>query len=94
MIQAKPIGDKIIVKLNKVQETLNSGIFVPKSLQSDYLEHRGVVVSVGNSVKHCKIGDMVQKFYAVEGISYEENEIEYVIFKESRDIEFVNEKLI
>ena len=88
---ANPIGDKIIVKMQEKKETTQSGIFIPVNQQ---LEHQGVVVAVGNGVKHCKIGDMIQKFYAIDGIPYEEGEIEYVIFKESRDIEFVNEKLI
>ena len=90
-MKAKPISDKIIVKMNKVQETTQSGVFIPVNQQS---ELQGVVVAVGNAVKHCKVGDMVQKFYAVDGITYEEDEVEYVIFKESRDIEFVNDKLI
>lgn len=88
---ANPIGDKIIVKMNPIQETTNFGIFIPVNQQ---LEHQGVVVAVGNKVKYCQVGDKVQKFYAVEGISYEEGGVEYVIFSEGRDIEFVNEKLI
>ena len=88
---AKPISDKIIVKMNPTLETTQSGVFIPVNQQS---ELQGVVVAVGNAVKHCKVADIIQKFYAVEGITYEEDEIEYVIFKESRDIEFVNEKPI
>ena len=90
-MNAKPISDKIIVKMNPILETTQSGVFIPVNQQ---LELQGVVVAVGNAVKHCKVGDTIQKFYAVDGISYEEDGIEYVIFKESRDIEFVNEKLI
>jgi len=91
MIKAKPIGDKVVVKMGSIKETTKSGVFIPVNQQ---LEHQGVVVAVGNKVKHCKIADVVQKFYAVDGISYEEGGVEYVIFKEGRDIEFVNEKLI
>ena len=88
---ANPIGDKMIVKMNPIQETTNSGIFIPVNQQ---LEQQGVVVAVGNRVKLCKIGDIIQKFYAVDGVFYEEDGVDYLIFKESRDIEFVNDKLI
>ena len=88
---ANPINDKIIVKMNPIQETTNSGIFIPVNQQ---LEQQGVVVAVGNRVKLCKIGDIIQKFYAVDGVFYEEDGVEYLIFKESQDIEFVNDKLI
>jgi len=91
MLKANPINDKIIVKMNPIQETTNSGIFIPVNQQ---LEQQGVVVAVGNRVKLCKIGDIIQKFYAVDGVFYEEDGVEYLIFKESRDIEFVNDKLI
>jgi len=90
-MKANPIGDKIIVKMNPIQETTNSGIFIPVNQQ---LEQQGVVVAVGNRVKLCKIGDIIQKFYAVDGVRYEEDGVEYLIFKESQDIEFVNDKLI
>jgi len=90
-MKANPIGDKIIVKMNPIQETTNSGIFIPVNQQ---LEQQGVVVAVGNRVKLCKIGDIIQKFYAVDGVFYEEDGVEYLIFKESQDIEFVNDKLI
>lgn len=90
-MKIQPIGDKVVVKLNPVQETTSSGVFIPLNQQS---EQQGTVVSIGNRVKFCKVGDNVQKFFSVEGAPYEEDGIEYVIFREGMDIEFVNQKLI
>lgn len=86
-MKARPVGDKIIVKMNEKQETTQSGIFIPVNQQ---LELQGEVIAVGNTVKYCKVGDVIQKFFAVEGITYEDSGVDYLILKESQDVEFVN----
>ena len=84
----KPIKDQIITK--RIENTNSpSGIILPEVLQKN---HDFLVVAVGPEVKYCKEGDVVTKFFSVKGEKYSENGIDYVIFQESKDIEFVESK--
>jgi co-chaperonin GroES (HSP10) len=84
----KLINDQIMVKMT-VDITTESGIILPEIYQK---KDEGVVVRVGNKVKHCKVGDTVTKFFSCQGEPYEEEGVKYLILSEKKDIEFVDSK--
>lgn len=54
----KPIGNKLLIKLNIPETTNKSGIYVGQDKQQDETL-RGTVESVGNAVKQVVEGDIV-----------------------------------
>ena len=54
-----PVGKKILLKQQEIQETYsNTGIFIPESHQEK--ECKGKVIAVGKDVEEIKDGDFVQ----------------------------------
>lgn len=46
----KPVGDKILVKLDKKEENNSAGLYIPESVLSSDAPVEGVVVEVGSGI--------------------------------------------
>ena len=58
MASIRPVGDRILVKQHKAEETYgNTGIYIPESSQEK--EDRGTVVAIGEDVKGIHEGEIV-----------------------------------
>lgn len=74
----KPLGKRILLKRNDVEEKTTSGLYIPDSAQSQ--ENKGVVCAIGN-VETINVGDTVLfEKYAGQDISIDDNT--YLILKE------------
>jgi len=87
---AKPIGNQIIVAVNKPQEKSVGGIVLPSSYDKDGIS-RGTVVSVGGghllsngslANMETQVGDEVM-FITSYGVKVEIDGEEYLVIKES-----------
>ena len=58
MSSIRPVGDRILIKQHKAQETYgNTGIYIPESSQEK--DDRGTVISIGEDVKGIHEGEIV-----------------------------------
>lgn len=65
----KPLGKRVLVKLNEIKNQTSGGIFIPESAQSSEFA-TGVVVSVGNEVVNVKDGNSIM-FASSVGVDIE-----------------------
>ena len=86
MPKIKLLADRLLVLMDKAEEKTSSGIILPPSEKK---ADTGIVVSTGPSVTAVKPGDKISKFTQVQGVFYEENGVEYLILRESTEIEMI-----
>ena len=85
----KPIGDCIFAKKVISENKTESGIIIPESVKKQNIYE---VLSIGDRVKHIKIGDRVKKFNGAlrPKIDFDGTNVE--VLRESGDIEFIIKK--
>ena len=72
----KPLGERVLVKMDKVEEKTAGGIFIPQTAQEK--TQIAVVEAVGDEVKTVKVGQKIlHDKYA--GTSVKMNDDEYLI---------------
>jgi chaperonin GroES len=54
----KPVGNRVLVELSKVEEKTKSGILLPNSSNTT-TSNTGIIVAIGNISEDIKIGDKV-----------------------------------
>jgi chaperonin GroES len=82
----KPIGRKIVVKVNEAEEKTASGVIIPLSNRH---ENEGVVRFVSDKVNEVSVGDRI-RFYSKKSfttIDYQGEEL--VIMNIDHDVELV-----
>jgi chaperonin GroES len=89
MTKMKPMGDRILIKERKKEETTKSGIIIPDSIEGNYIY--GDVISVGPGLFSAngvaipmtvKIGDVVCMYKSNQG-TIKLDEEEYILVRES-----------
>lgn len=53
----KPLGERVLVKMDKVEEKTAGGIFIPQTAQEK--TQIAVVEAIGDEVKTVKVGDKI-----------------------------------
>ncbi|MBR6085437.1 MAG: co-chaperone GroES, partial [Spirochaetales bacterium] len=53
----KPLGERILVKMDKVEEKTAGGIFIPQTAQEK--TQIAVVEAIGDEIKTVKVGDKI-----------------------------------
>ncbi len=53
----KPLGERVLVKMDKVEEKTAGGIFIPQTAQEK--TQRAVVEAIGDEVKTVKVGQKI-----------------------------------
>lgn len=76
----KPVGDRIIVKVEKEDAETVSGIIIPESARD--ISSTAVAEQVGHTVKRVKEGDRVL-YNRNAGVDYNVDGVEYRIIRES-----------
>ena len=72
----KPLGERVLVKMDKVEEKTAGGIFIPQTAQEK--TQIAVVEAIGDEVKTVKVGQKIlHDKYA--GTSVKMNDDEYLI---------------
>lgn len=72
----KPLGERVLVKMEQLQEKTASGIIIPQTAQEK--TQIGVVEAIGDEVKNIKVGDKIMHDkYA--GTSVKKDGSEYLI---------------
>jgi len=89
MSKIKPLGSRIVVKVDAVKETTNSGIVLAPSNQEK--QNRGEVLSIGLEVKYVNIGDKVL-YSSYSGTPVVLNEEQILIIKETEVLAIIKEK--
>ena len=75
----KPLGDRILVELDKAEEVTAGGLIIPDSVQDKGF--RGKVLAIGDDTKHVQIGYRVfiSKF---SGVAMNLNDKDCVLLRE------------
>ncbi len=72
----KPLGERILVKMDKVEEKTAGGIFIPQTAQEK--TQIAVVEAIGDEIKTVKVGDKIlHDKYA--GTTFKQDGEEYLI---------------
>ena len=72
----KPLGERVLVKMDKVEEKTAGGIFIPQTAQEK--TQIAVVEAIGDEVKTLKVGDKIlHDKYA--GTTFKQDGEEYLI---------------
>lgn len=72
----KPLGERVLVKMDKVEEKTAGGIFIPQTAQEK--TQIAVVEAIGDEVKTLKVGDKIlHDKYA--GTTFKQENEEYLI---------------
>lgn len=53
----KPLGERVLVKMEQLQEKTASGIIIPQTAQEK--TQIGLVAAIGEEVKNVKVGDKI-----------------------------------
>ena len=78
-MKVKPIADRVVIKVEELQEKTKSGIFIPQAAQEK--TQIGSVVEVGDSKDiSVKVGDTVM-YNKYAGTSYKDDGKDYLILK-------------
>ena len=56
-MKIKPLGERVLVKMDKVEEKTAGGIFIPQTAQEK--TQIAVVEAIGDEVKSVKVGDKI-----------------------------------
>ena len=72
----KPLGERVLVKMDKVEEKTAGGIFIPQTAQEK--TQIAVVEAIGDDVKTVKVGEKIlHDKYA--GTTFKQDNQEYLI---------------
>ena len=75
-MKIKPLGERVLVKMDKVEEKTAGGIFIPQTAQEK--PQIAVVEAIGDEVKSVKVGDKIlHDKYA--GTTFKQDGEEYLI---------------
>ena len=75
-MKIKPLGERVLVKMDKVEEKTAGGIFIPQTAQEK--TQIAVVEAIGDEVKSVKVGDKIlHDKYA--GTTFKQDGEEYLI---------------
>ena len=81
MATIRPIGDKILIKQHKPQETYGStGIYIPESSQEK--DDRGTVVAIGDEVKGIYEGEVVLFNQFIQPVKVHHMDEEHILLKQ------------
>tara|TARA_Y100000401_G_scaffold56682_1_gene44876 strand:- start:326 stop:598 length:273 start_codon:yes stop_codon:yes gene_type:complete len=81
MATIRPIGDRILIKQHKPQETYGStGIYIPESSQEK--DDRGTVVAVGDEVKGIYEGEVVLFNQFIQPVKVHHMDEEHILLKQ------------
>ncbi|MCP1996672.1 chaperonin [Flavobacterium sp. HSC-61S13] len=80
----KLLGDRLLCK--KIAQETKSGLILPTNHEKD---NDFGVMKIGAKVKSVKVGDTVRKFKYSDGLQMIEEGVEYLVLKESEDIDVV-----
>lgn len=80
----KLLGDRLLCK--KITQETKSGLILPTNHETD---NDFEVVKVGAKMKNIKVTDIVRKFKYSDGLQMIDEGIEYLVLKESEDIDVV-----
>lgn len=73
----KPLGERVLVKMDKVEEKTVGGIFIPQTATQEKTQI-AVVEAIGDEVKTVKVGDkIIHDKYS--GTSFKQDGEEYLI---------------
>jgi len=88
----KPLGDRVLVKEKKAEQTTASGIIIPDSVRNDLAKY-GEVISVGPGIftqngvlipMTVKVGDTVlMPAYETSGTTVKFDGVEYTLIREA-----------
>ena len=75
-MKIKPLGERVLVKMDKVEEKTAGGIFIPQTAQEK--TQIAVVEAIGDEVKSVKVGEKIlHDKYA--GTTFKQDGEEYLI---------------
>ena len=75
-MKIKPLGERVLVKMDKVEEKTAGGIFIPQTAQEK--TQIAVVEAIGDDVKTVKVGEKIlHDKYA--GTTFKQDGEEYLI---------------
>jgi|TARA_R100000084_G_C4641211_1_gene143957 chaperonin GroES len=81
MATIRPIGDRILIKQHKPQETYGStGIYIPESSQEK--DDRGTVVAIGDEVKGIYEGEVVLFNQFIQPVKVHHMDEEHILLKQ------------
>jgi len=77
----RPVGDRILIKQHKPQETYGStGIYIPESSQEK--DDRGTVVAIGEDVKGIYEGEVVLFNQFIQPVKVSHMDTEHILLKQ------------
>tara|TARA_R100000808_G_C2106533_1_gene121968 strand:+ start:467 stop:739 length:273 start_codon:yes stop_codon:yes gene_type:complete len=81
MATIRPVGDRILVKQHRPQETYgNTGIYIPESSQEK--DDRGTVIAVGEDVKGIHEGEIVLFNQFIQPVKVSHMDEDHILLKQ------------
>jgi chaperonin GroES len=81
MATIRPVGDRILIKQHKPQETYGStGIYIPESSQEK--DDRGTVIAIGEDVKGIYEGEVVLFNQFIQPVKVSHMDTEHILLKQ------------
>ena len=81
MSSIRPVGDRILIKQHKPEETYGStGIYIPESSQEK--QDKGTVVAVGDDVKGIFVGEVVLFNHLIQQVKVNHMDEDHILLKQ------------